>query len=70
MKKFFRNDDSIFFLGLFNLPKKNGKIRSIDKFDAEFFDIPENTVNFIDPQERLFLELTYESLIDAGNKII
>lgn len=48
------------------MPKKNGKIRSIDKFDAEFFDIPANVVNYIDPQERLFLELTYESLIDAG----
>ena len=58
---------NINFSGLFNLPKKNGKIRSIDRFDAQFFDFPENLVNYVDPQERLFLELTYETLIDAGN---
>lgn len=39
---------------------------NLDKFDAEFFGIPESEVNYIDPQERILLEGTYEAIIDAG----
>ena len=54
--------------GLFNLPPRNGKLKSssIEKFDYEFFSIPDNTVQHIDPQERLMLELVAETIIDAG----
>lgn len=39
---------------------------NLDKFDADFFGIPESEVNYMDPQERIFLEGTYEAIIDAG----
>ena len=58
--------------GLWNLPRKNGKIPNIsmERFDAEFFQIPSGDVNFIDPQERLIMEATYEALVDAGQSVI
>lgn len=51
---------------MWNLPGRNGKMPNLDKFDSEFFGIPESEVNYIDPQERLLLEATYEAIIDAG----
>lgn len=59
-------DDSRWKPGLLNLPRRNGKIRSIDKFDAEHFDVPENEVEWVDPQDRIFLELVAEAAADAG----
>ncbi|KAI1292281.1 Fatty acid synthase [Halotydeus destructor] len=59
-------DDSRWPIGLFNLPSRNGKIKSMDKFDNEFFDIPKNKTDLVDPQERILLELTYEAMLDAG----
>lgn len=52
--------------GLWNLPTRNGKMPNIDRFDTEFFGIPESEVNYIDPQERFMLETTYEAIVDAG----
>lgn len=39
---------------------------NLDRFDEDFFGIPESQVNLIDPQERLLLEVTYEAIVDAG----
>lgn len=39
---------------------------NLDRFDNEFFGISEEDVMFIDPQERLLLEHTYEAIVDAG----
>lgn len=39
---------------------------NLERFDEDFFGIPESQVNLIDPQERLLLELTFEAIIDAG----
>ena len=55
---------------MWNLPGRNGKMPNLDKFDSEFFGIPESEVNYIDPQERLLLEATYEAIIDAGKGLI
>lgn len=54
--------------GLFNLPGRNGKLKktSIERFDNEFFELPDKHVLYADPQVRMFLELTYEVLVDAG----
>ena len=52
--------------GLWGLPSRNGKIKSMDKFDADFFGYDDEEVKAIDPQERLLLEVTYEALFDAG----
>lgn len=61
---------SLVSAGLFDLPPKNGKIKSIDKFDNEFFDISSYEAALTDPQERMLLELTYEAITDAGAWIL
>jgi len=59
-------DDSRWPAGLWNLPERNGKIPNIDQFDVEFFGIPEDEVPYIDPQERMMLDTTYEAIVDSG----
>ncbi|KAI1292824.1 Fatty acid synthase [Halotydeus destructor] len=60
------SDDIRWPQGLWGLPPRNGKVASMDKFDSEFFGVPEDQVRAMDPQERLLYELTYECLLDAG----
>ncbi|KAK2758599.1 Type I Iterative PKS [Arachnomyces sp. PD_36] len=38
----------------------------ISKFDANFFSIPKNEVEAMDPQHRIMLEVAYEALEQAG----
>lgn len=62
------NFDNFSNIGLFNLPERNGKLKlsAIEKFDNEFFGMEDKLIAHLDPQERLFMELIYETLIDAG----
>ncbi|CAG2220061.1 FASN [Mytilus edulis] len=53
--------------GLHGLPARMGKLKDITKFDAEFFSIHQKQANSMDPQLRLLFEVTYESIIDAGD---
>lgn len=46
--------------------KYGGFISDIKNFDAEFFGISPSEARLIDPQERLFLEIVYHTLEDAG----
>jgi len=48
------------------VPRRTGKIKDIDRFDAEFFDISIDEAYQIDPLARLLLECVYETIIDAG----
>ncbi|XP_072763442.1 fatty acid synthase-like [Anoplolepis gracilipes] len=48
------------------LPPRIGKINNIQKFDAEFFDIPATEAHLLDPGSRMLLEHTYKAIIDAG----
>lgn len=40
--------------------------RDISQFDPLFFDIPPKEAQFIDPQHRLFMEVTWQALKNAG----
>jgi len=43
-----------------DVPKKFGKIRNIEKFDASFFSTLNKHANWTDPQMRMLLEHAYE----------
>ncbi len=45
---------------------QGGFIEDVDKFDAAFFNISPREAELIDPQERLFLQVTWGMLEDAG----
>jgi acyl transferase domain-containing protein/tryptophanase/NADP-dependent 3-hydroxy acid dehydrogenase YdfG len=45
---------------------RGGFIDDVDKFDSLFFNISPREAEMLDPQERLFLEVAWESIEDAG----
>ena len=45
---------------------RGGFIDDVDKFDSLFFGIAPKDAEMLDPQERLFLEVAWEALEDAG----
>lgn len=47
-------------------PRRFGKIRNLEKFDASFFSLMPKHANSLDPQARILLEAAYESILDAG----
>jgi amino acid adenylation domain-containing protein len=49
-----------------NYGRSRGVLVDADKFDAEFFRINPREAKLIDPQQRVFLEVAYEALQDAG----
>jgi polyketide synthase PksN len=46
--------------------KWGGFIDGVDKFDPAFFNISPREAEFLDPQEKLFLQCVYETVEDAG----
>ncbi len=45
---------------------KGGYLEEIDKFDAAFFGIPPTEATYMDPNQRLALEVAWETMEDAG----
>ncbi|XP_033150589.1 fatty acid synthase [Drosophila busckii] len=54
--------------GLYGLPDRMGKIKQADleNFDQQFFGVHQKQAECMDPLLRIMLELTHESIIDAG----
>ncbi|CAG2110620.1 unnamed protein product, partial [Medioppia subpectinata] len=52
--------------GLYGLPTRSGKLKSLDKFDAQFFVFNGRQSDSMDPQLRLLLEVTHEAIVDSG----
>lgn len=59
----------LFFVGLYGLPKRNGKLKDISHFDAAFFGVHPKQANTMDPQLRLMLEIAYEAIVDGGEEL-
>ncbi len=51
-----------------NYVKARGIIEDVDKFDADLFGFYPKEIEALDPQQRLFLECSWEALEDAGYK--
>jgi fatty acid synthase len=49
-----------------DVPRRTGKIRNLEKFDASFFSTLNKHANWTDPQMRILLEHAYEAILDAG----
>ena len=52
--------------GLHDLPRRNGKLKEISRFNAKFFRINPTQAHAMDPQQRMLFEVSYEAIIDAG----
>ncbi|KAM3843635.1 fatty acid synthase [Vipera latastei] len=59
-------DDRRWKPGIYGLPKRNGKLKDISKFDATFFGVHAKQAHTMDPQLRLLLEVCYEAIVDGG----
>uniref|UniRef100_A0A8D0GNS8 Fatty acid synthase n=1 Tax=Sphenodon punctatus TaxID=8508 RepID=A0A8D0GNS8_SPHPU len=59
-------DDRRWKPGIYGLPKRNGKLKDVSKFDASFFGVHPKQANTMDPQLRLLLEVSYEAILDGG----
>ncbi|NXG58624.1 FAS synthase, partial [Hemiprocne comata] len=59
-------DDRRWKPGIYGLPKRNGKLKDISKFDASFFGVHPKQAHTMDPQLRVLLEVSYEAVLDAG----
>ena len=62
------NSGCLWFPGLYGLPRRNGKLKDISRFDAAFFGVHPKQAHTMDPQLRLLLEISYEAILDGGEE--
>ena len=55
--------------GYCGLPRRQGKLKDITRFDAPFFGVTPKQATVMDPQMRILLEVVYEAILDAGRLI-
>ncbi|XP_036124153.1 fatty acid synthase [Molossus molossus] len=60
------DDDRRWKAGLYDLPRRAGKLKDLSKFDATFFGVHAKQAHTMDPQLRLLLEVAYEAIVDGG----
>ncbi|KAM9281576.1 fatty acid synthase [Morus bassanus] len=60
------DDDRRWKPGIYGLPKRNGKLKDLSKFDASFFGVHAKQAHTMDPQLRMILEVSYEAILDGG----
>ncbi|CAB0015645.1 unnamed protein product [Nesidiocoris tenuis] len=48
------------------IPNRTGKINNAEKFDAAFFGLHYNQAQCVDPMTRIFMEKSFECVVDAG----
>ncbi|GFO07685.1 fatty acid synthase [Plakobranchus ocellatus] len=53
-------------VGHLGLPLVAGKLKTVNRFDAEFFNLNSKQTEMTDPQNRMLLEVAYEAVVDAG----
>src|SRR6202007_3327863 len=49
-----------------NYVKARGIVSDVKGFDAAFFGIPPTSAELMDPQQRIFLEIAWEAMANAG----
>ncbi|XP_067120579.1 fatty acid synthase [Centruroides vittatus] len=59
-------DERRWEMGLYGLPSRLGKLKDLTRFDSTFFGVHPKQAQFMDPQLRMLLEVTYEAIVDAG----
>src|ERR1700761_7240587 len=52
--------------GLYGLPIRSGKLRTLSKFDNQYFGVTPLQTQSMDPQQRIALEIAHECIVDAG----
>ncbi|KAI3379107.1 hypothetical protein SNEBB_007999 [Seison nebaliae] len=65
-KDLITEDDRRWPVGYHGLPRRHGKLKDIQYFDASFFNVHPKQADNMDPQLRLLLEVVYETIVDAG----
>ncbi|KFM59156.1 Fatty acid synthase, partial [Stegodyphus mimosarum] len=59
--------DERFEKGASGMPHSSvGLVKNLDKFDAQFFHLTNSTADYVEPQQRKVLEVTYEAIFDSG----
>ena len=51
-------------------PERFGFLESVDKFNANFFNLTSRQAQQLDPQTTLLMEATFEAIVDSGNEVL